>query len=361
MLEVADIVPSSKRRLIVPGAVRMATDSAFRKRRFTISRTAARPSLEATSISATIASKSGFLPLLPQSQLSEVSPDQTERWIAKQRQLFSHAHYLITFTLPAPSSVGALSPKLVYGLLMKAAADALQKLADDPRFLGARLGALAVLHTWRAPCYYHPHVHMLVTAGGLVFRWLSVGSTEEPKFLVPVRALSVIFAAKMRAAEKSRLREVASESGTNPGWYIASTPGSGRKFSTTSDVTCSASPSPTAAWNPCRRPGRFRYRDNRYPTAQARHALGRIEFLRRFLQHVLPPGCMKVRYYGIFSPHCQSPLNQVRSLIPIRCQPSSAITSAAAADSPIGPRCPRCLIGTLLLVGTLQPERRYPP
>ena len=97
--------------------------------------------------------------------------DQTERWIAQQRQrLLPCPYYLITFTLPAALRPLARShPKIVYGLLLKAAADALQKLAADPRFLGARLGALAVLHTWTRAMLYHPHVHMLVTAGGLSF------------------------------------------------------------------------------------------------------------------------------------------------------------------------------------------------
>ena len=83
---------------------------------------------------------------------------------------------------------------------MKTAAAALQKLTRDPRFLGAHIGALAVLHTWTRAMLYHPHVHMLVTAGGLSSdqaRWVE---PKNPKFLLPVRALSLIFRAKMRAA-----------------------------------------------------------------------------------------------------------------------------------------------------------------
>ena len=95
--------------------------------------------------------------------------DQTERWIEKQRgHLLPCSYFLVTFTLPSELRLLAHShPKKVYGLLMKAAADALQKLANDPRFLGARIGALAVLHTWTRAMLFHPHVHMLVTAGGL--------------------------------------------------------------------------------------------------------------------------------------------------------------------------------------------------
>jgi hypothetical protein len=74
---------------------------------------------------------------------------------------------------------------------MKAAADALQKLAADPRHLGARLGILAVLHTWTRAMLFHPHVHMLVTAGGLAPGGQTWVSPKHPKFLVPDRALSI--------------------------------------------------------------------------------------------------------------------------------------------------------------------------
>ena len=85
---------------------------------------------------------------------------------------------------------------------MKAAADALQRLAADPQFLGARLGILAVLHTWTRAMLFHPHVHMLVTAGGLAPDHQTWVSPKHPKFLVPDRALSIIFRAKFCAGLK---------------------------------------------------------------------------------------------------------------------------------------------------------------
>ena len=102
--------------------------------------------------------------------------DQTERWLDRQRdRLPSCRYYLLTFTLPAELHAIARShPKDLYSLMMRAAADALQKLAGDPRYLGARVGALAVLHTWTRAMLFHPHVHMLVTAGGV-----SAGATSR--------------------------------------------------------------------------------------------------------------------------------------------------------------------------------------
>src|SRR5207247_81239 len=108
-----------------------------------------------------------------------------------------------TFTLPAELRPLARShPKKIYSLLMKAAADALQKLAKDPRYLGARIGALSVLHTWTRAMLFHPHVHMLVTAGGLSSDHSSWIEPKHRQFLVPVEALSVIFRAKICAGLK---------------------------------------------------------------------------------------------------------------------------------------------------------------
>src|SRR5437667_11874010 len=91
--------------------------------------------------------------------------NQTERWLSQQRgRLLPCSYFLVTFTLPAQLRPLARShPKTIYGLLMKAAADALQTLARDPSFLGARIGALPVLHTWTRAMLFHPPVHMLLT------------------------------------------------------------------------------------------------------------------------------------------------------------------------------------------------------
>ena len=292
--------------------------------------------------------------------------DQTERWVAQQRQrLLSCSYYLITFTLPAPLRPLARShPKIVYGLLMKAAAAALQKLAADPRFLGARLGALTVLHTWTRAMLFHPHVHMLVTAGGLSFddrRWVQ---PKNPKFLVPVKALSVIFAAKMCAAlQKARLLDPIVSDTSKKAWVVhCKHAGSGHKvldYLARYVFRIALTNNRLEAI----RDGQvtFRYRDNR--DQQIRHAtVSAIEFLHRFLQHVLPRGCAKVRYYGIFSPHCHNRFNWARALNSTAALPPTDLdptNSPSCTDT--RPRCPHCQIGTLLLIGILQPQRSRSP
>jgi hypothetical protein len=285
--------------------------------------------------------------------------DQTERWIAQQRQrLLPCPYYLLTFTLPAQLRPLARSqPKIVYGLMMKSAAEALQKLADDPRFLGARLGVLAVLHTWTRAMLYHPHVHLLVTAGGLSpdqQRWVE---PMNPKFLVPVRALSVIFRAKMCAAlQKAALRAALPSDVCNKPWVVhCQHAGSGEKvldylgryvfrIAITNNRLERIQDGQVT----------FRYRDNRTQCIQHCTISG-LEFLHRFLQHVLPRGCVKVRYYGIFSPHCPAQRQQALSRLPRPCHlPAPALPVSPPTPSPL---CPYCHIGTLIPVQTLPCNR----
>jgi hypothetical protein len=151
--------------------------------------------------------------------------DQTEHWLQRQsRRLLPCAYFLLTFTLPTHLRRLARSrPKKIYGLLMKAAADALQMLVRDPRYVGARIGALAVLHTWTRAMLFHPHVHMLVTAGGLSGDGASWVNSKNPRFLIPVRALSVIFQAKFCAAlNKAGLLQFAPPAVWQKKWVVHS-------------------------------------------------------------------------------------------------------------------------------------------
>jgi len=130
---------------------------------------------------------------------------QTERWLERQRiNLLPCPYYLLTFTLPSELRRLARSEqKLVYGLLLKAAAASIQKLCADPQWLGAQPSLLGVLHTWTRAMLYHPHAHFLVSAGGLSADGQHWQPAKHPKFLLPVRALSVLFRAKIRDGLKA--------------------------------------------------------------------------------------------------------------------------------------------------------------
>ncbi len=124
--------------------------------------------------------------------------EQANDWLDQQQQLLLPVpHFLVTFTLPAElRTIARSNQKLIYNLLFRTAAQALLKLAQDPRFVGGQIGMVGVLHTWTRQLIFHPHVHFIVTGGGLSNdgRWKS----SRPDFLVPVKALSKIFRAKFR-------------------------------------------------------------------------------------------------------------------------------------------------------------------
>ena len=296
---------------------------------------------------------------------------QTQRWIDKQRdRLPKCSYFLVTFTLPAGLRPLARShPKKIYSLLMKAAADALQKLAADPQYVGARIGALAVLHTWTRAMLFHPHVHMLVTAGGLARDGQSWVDPKHPLFLVPVPALSAIFRAKFCAAlKKAGLLRFVPAPAWKTRWVVHSQhAGRGDKvldYLARYVFRIAIANSRLESIND----GivTFHYRDNK--TQQIRHVqLPATEFIHRFLQHVLPKGATKVRYYGFLSAACSAQLQRVRTLF---TPPRTQTTPAPAADPeipddapplPPPPRCPRCRVGVLLLLETLHPQRSRAP
>jgi hypothetical protein len=291
----------------------------------------------------------------------------TERWLETQRaQLLPCPYYLVTCTLPRDLRALAFAhQRVVYGVLMRSAAAALQRLAADPRYVGAQVGCLAVLHTWTRAMLYHPHVHLLVTAGGLSpdgTQWIA---PKNPAFLVPVQALSVIFRAKVGAGLRRAglLDQVPPAVWTTPWVVHAQHAGRGQCVLdylgryvfriaiansrldqiTDHDVT-------------------FRYRDNR--THEERHVtLTGVEFLERFLQHVLPRGCAKVRYYGLWSAAHRADRTRARTLLTaltvIAAPPALEPTRASSLGDL--PRCPHCRVGTLIVIAVLRPWWTRPP
>lgn len=304
--------------------------------------------------------------------------NQTERWLAHQRaRLLPCPYYLLTFTLPADlRPLARAHPKKIYGLVMRTAAAAVQTLARDPRYVGGRVGCLAVLHTWTRALLYHPHVHLLVTAGGLSgdgTQWLA---PQPPAFLVPVRALSVLFRAKVCAAlKKTGLLARAAPPVWQQPWVVHCQPAGGgpQVLDYLGRSVCRIAISNSRLERIEAGQVTFRYRDNRSQQLR-RVTLSGVEFLHRFLQHVLPPGCTKVRYYGLWSPTCRGHLEHARMLLstpptsassaepPAASVEPAAIPPCASPASPPHPaRCPHCQVGTLLLVEVLRPHRSRSP
>jgi hypothetical protein len=297
--------------------------------------------------------------------------EQTQRWIEKQHaRLLPCAYYLLTFTLPAELRPLALAhQRKVYGLLMRCAAAALQKLARDPRFLGARLGCLAVLHTWTRAMLYHPHAHLLVTAGGISTDGTQWIEPKNPAFLVPVEALSLIFRAKLCAAlKKAGLLGQVPPAVWKKKWVVHCQPaGEGQKtLEYLGRYVFRVAITNSRLERIDNGEVTFRYRDNH--SQEVRHVtITGIDFIRRFLQHVLPRGCAKVRYYGIWSGSCHQSLHQALALLDSTSPDTTPhpVSSEASGLQPSKPRqsarCPHCKIGHLIEIEVIHRQRRRPP
>jgi len=285
---------------------------------------------------------------------------QANQWLEEQQKLLLPVnHFLVTFTLPEElRTVTRSNQKPIYNLLFRAASAALMKLTQDPRFVGARLGMVGVLHTWTRQLRYHPHVHFIVTGGGLSAdgRWLSA----RPDFLVPVKPLSVIFRAKFRdELKKTELFAQVEARVWRKYWVVHSEPvGSGQPaFKYLAPYIFRVAISNSRLRKLENGNVTFSYKES--TTDQLKSCkLTAEEFIRRFLQHVLPPRFIKVRYYGLLSPKYRHLLLKARQLL-------SATTSQLkrAVLKPIQPlallTCPQCR-RPLTLLGTLAPRGRAP-
>jgi len=296
--------------------------------------------------------------------------DQTKRWLAQQQtRLLPCSYYLVTFTLPAElRPLAFANQKKVYGLLMRSAAAALQKLALDPQYLGGRLGALAVLHTWTRAMLYHPHVHMLVTGGGLAAdgsQWLAASNSA---FLMPEGALAVIFRAKLCAAlKKAGLLEQVPRQVWKRKWLVhckAAAQGK-QALAYLARYVFRVAISNSRLERLENGEITFRYRDNRSQQLRRETVTG-VEFIRRFLLHTLPRGCAKVRYYGLYSPAAKQQLEQARTLLAAGTADDArdAVSHSPLTEplAPVAPaRCPHCQLGQLLPLAVLPPQRKVPP
>jgi hypothetical protein len=258
-------------------------------------------------------------------------------------------HFMLTFTVPE-----ALRPFLRrhqrsgYAALFQASSGAIKTLAPNPKFLGADTpGLLGVLHTWGRQLQYHPHIHYLVPGGAVSTqdgRWHAC----SPGFYLPVHALSRIFRAKFREAMDAAglLGEIPA-----PVWEVDW------------NVNCQAVGNAQATLKYLARyvfkvaisdqrivgfddhEVVFRYRkvhSNRLRTMR----LAAFEFIHRFLQHVLPTGFMKVRYFGFLSPSFAIPRDALIGRVEMAHGFALQDTAAAAIAAP-PPLCCRYCGGPL--------------
>ena len=295
----------------------------------------------------------------------------SRRWLAdREAELLPVPYFHVVYTLPSElRDIAYQNKRVVYNLLMKAAAETTLAVAADPKRLGARIGITAVLHTWGSALTHHPHVHMIVPGGGLSSdgtRWVA----SPRNFLVHVNVLARLFRDKMLAMlmdayDAGDLKFFNSHAGLTDKrtfkrflaplrhikWVVyCKAPFAGpeqvlrylsrythrvaisnRRLVATNDDTIA-----------------FRWKDYRVSGAD-RWKTMRLhphEFIRRFLLHVLPKGFHRIRHYGLFANANRAEnIAKVRTLL--RAAPPAADPQQEPDVAPDAPQvlpcpCPRC-------------------
>jgi len=271
-----------------------------------------------------------------------------QQWLERQQGwLLAVPYFMVTFTLPQKlRGVARSHQRLMYDLLFRSSAAALQQLAQDPRFVGGEIGLIGVLQTWARDLSYHPHVHYLVPGGG-------VTPTEgwrraKNGFLVHVKPLSKLFRGKFRMGlNETALYEQVPTEVWGQDWVVHCQPvGSGEaalKYLAPYIFRVALSNNRIVKLENGQ--VTFRYHGNK---GKRRYCpLPVQEFMRRFLQHVLPKGFKKVRYYGLFSPAKRERLNRLRYVLLIQTPAQTAVSlepeeQNAVLHSTGSLACPKC-------------------
>jgi hypothetical protein len=270
---------------------------------------------------------------------------KTQQWLQHHldKQL-PGPHFLLTFTVPETLRPFIRShQRLAYQAMFHASADALKRLATDERFIGTDLpGFTGVLHTWGRQLQYHPHIHYIVPGGGLSAdraAWVP----SRANFFVPVKALSPLY----RAIFKEDMRHAGLLEHINPQvwtipWNVHSQaqPHGHSAFTYLAPYVFKVAISNNRLVSLTDRTVTFTYRKVGSTRPRTAH-LDVMEFLRRFLQHVLPDGFMKVRHFGFLHASCAVPLATIRLLI-APGRPSERQPSPPKPPSPRAARCPLC-------------------
>ncbi len=297
--------------------------------------------------------------------------DKAQLWLEAQQDLLLPVRYfLLTFTLPeALRPLARSHQRLVYDLLFRASAEAIQRMGQAERWVGGQMGMMGILHTWGRNLAYHPHVHYLVPGGGLCKD--GAWRPSRANFLLPVKALSKVMRGKFRDAFRQADAAVFAQvpvevwqqkwvvhcqpvgTGVNAVKYLAPyvfrVAISDRRIVKMDDGKVT-----------------FRYRETETGKLKI-CSLPAEEFIHRFLQHVLPKGFVKVRYYGFLAVGQRKRLTALREQLSRSLEETPSATEDAAEDEQAPEvsrrtevRCPSC--GQVMRRGAvIQPTAHSPP
>jgi hypothetical protein len=272
------------------------------------------------------------------------------QWIEnRQEELLDTEYFHVVFTLPEEiAAIAYHNREVAYGILFRAASETLRTIAADPKHLGAEIGFFAVLHTWGQNLLFHPHLHCVVSGGGLSpdgDRWISC----RPGFFLPVRVLSRLFRRLFleclkKAFDDGQLRFFSSIQHLQrriaflrylaplrkTEWVVYAKPpfaGPQQVLDYVGRYTHRVAITNNRLLDIEDGRVRFRYKDYRHESQQKIMNVSADEFIRRFLLHVLPDGFQRIRYYGFLG-------NRYRKQKLARCRQMLGMNSAEESAEP---------------------------
>ena len=293
-------------------------------------------------------------------------------WLeARARDLLPVEYFHVVFTIPpALAQIALQNKKVMYDILFKASAETLKAIAADPKHLGAELGFIGLLHTWGQPLQHHPHIHYVVPGGGLSpdgTKWVSC----RPGYLLPEAVLRRLFRGKFLALTRRAFDrgELSFQGG------LAS-------LAESKDFAAHLAPTYEIEWNVYVKPPfggparvlkylagythrvaisnqrllslengvvRFRWKDYAHGNRPRVMSLSAVEFIRRFLLHVLPKGYVHIRHFGFLANSVRGKkLSRCRELLEASCAQMPSLDDIVPAftwDGPVdtpGSPCPKC-------------------
>jgi len=238
-----------------------------------------------------------------------------ERWVMdREAELLPVRYFHVVFTLPEElNQFVLLNRELMFNLLFAASAETLKTLALDGKYLGAETGFTSILHTWGSSLTFHPHVHIIIPGGGLAAggQW----KNSRKKFFIPVKVMAKLFRGKflhalqkvrheLRGLEGDSVWLTTSNTLYSKDWYVYCK----RPFKSCRSViqylgryTHRVAISNHRILSIQDGKVSFKWRDYKSGAMEKVMTLDAVEFIRRFLLHILPPGFTKIRHYGFLA------------------------------------------------------------
>ena len=285
--------------------------------------------------------------------------DRNEKWLEAQLDLLLPVPYFMA-TITVPDGLRTLlrsHQKIMYHLLFKASAESLMILARDKRFLGADIGLVGILQTWTRQLAYHPHIHFLIPGGGIRekdHRW----KYSKPDFLVHVKPLSRLIRSRFRNLLKNTdLYDRVPSNVWTKDWVCHIEPvGTGKSaIKYLAPYVFRVALSDRNILKMDQGKVTFQYRvsgEKKLKTC----TLEVQEFIRRFLQHVLPTGFVKIRYFGFLATKKRKSLELIKEQIGISLSGKNDSYSKKQKKTMT---CPQC--GQVLIFVCELPRKRGPP